>query len=178
MIIYVLEYFYCLITDQLQAHITGMAIKHFGVGEVKEWQLLISSCLEGRDTLVVQPTGSGKNLCFQLVPFINGKMTIVLTPTISQMKDQCCNLQEKGVPATYTGSSQSDPHIDDKIRNGEFKIIFITPEKIFNSDGFPSGIFCQLMDEGHIGLVAIDEAHLINSWKNFRYISYKLAVIR
>ena len=89
-----------------------MALKYFGIDAIKRWQLkIISACLEGRDTLVVQPTGSGKSLCFQLLPFISGKMTIVLTPTISLMKDQCCTLEERGIPAIYTGSSQSDPHM-------------------------------------------------------------------
>jgi len=88
------------------------------------------------------------------------------------MKDQCCNLEEKGVPATYTGSSQSDPHANDKIRNGEYKIVFTTPE----TDGCLSSVFCQLMDRGYIGLLAVDEAHLINSWKNFRY-GYQLYLL-
>ena len=96
-----------VITDQLQAHITGIAVQYFGISVVKEWQLkIVSASLEGRDTVVIQPTGSGKSLCFQLFPFISGKMTVVLTPTISLMKDQCCKLGERGIPATHTGSSQ------------------------------------------------------------------------
>ena len=147
-----------------------MALKYFGIDAIKRWQLkIISAYLEGRDTLVVQPTGSGKSLCFQLLPFISGKMTIVLTPTISLMKDQCCTLEERGIPATYTGSSQSDPHMNDKIRNKDFKIVYTTPENFFGRGGCPSDMFHQLTEQGHIGLLAIDEVHLIYSWKNFRY---------
>ena len=77
---------------------------------------------------MIKPTRSGKSLCFQLFPFISGKMTVVLTLTISLMKDQCCKLGERGIPATHTGSSQNDVSIDDKIRNKNFKLIFATPE--------------------------------------------------
>ena len=148
-----------------------MALKYFGIDAIKRWQLkIISACLEGRDTLVVQPTGSGKSLCFQLLPFISGKMTVVLTPTISLIKDQCCTLEERGIPATYTGSSQSDPQMNDKIKNKDFKIVYTTPENFFGCGGCPSDMFHQLTEQGHIGLLAIDEAHLIYSWKNFRYV--------
>ena len=86
---------------------------------------------------MIQPTGSGKSLCFQLFPFISGKMTVVLTPTISLMKYQCCKLGERGIPATHTGSSQNDMFIDDKIRNKNFKLIFATPENFFTHEGNP-----------------------------------------
>ena len=55
-------------------------------------------------------------------------MSVVLTPTISLMKDQCCKLGERGIPATHTGSSHNDMSIDDKMKNKNFKLIFATPE--------------------------------------------------
>ena len=67
-------------------------------------------------------------------------MTVVLTPTISLMKDQCCKLGERGIPATHTGSSQNDVFIDDKIRNKDFKLIFGTPENFFTREGNPSKV--------------------------------------
>ena len=103
----------CYNTDQLEAQITGLMIKHFAIHSIKDWQLeMIMATLKGHNTLVVQPTGSGKSLCFQLLPLLTGKLTIVLTPTISLMKDQCCTLESK-VSATFVGSSQTDKEIDD-----------------------------------------------------------------
>ena len=99
-------------------------------------------------------------------------MTVVLTPTISLMKDQCSKLEEVGVPATYTGSSQTDVCVNDKIRNKDFKIIYTTPENFFNHAGKPSKVFEDLIEQGQIGLIAIDEVHLINTWKCFRYVYY------
>lgn len=146
-------------------------MNHFKITELKPWQLkILSASLERKDTLVIQPTGSGKSLCYQLFPFASGKMTVVLTPTISLMKDQCCKLEEMGVPATFTGSSQTDVRINERIKNKDFKIIYSTPENFFNQGGKPSKVFEDLIDQGQIGLIAIDEAHLINAWKHFRYI--------
>ena len=97
-------------------------------------------------------------------------MSIVLTPTISLMKDQCCKLEEMGVPATFTGSSQVDECNNNKIRNKDFKIIYTTPENFFNHEGKPLKVFEDLIEQGQIGVIAIDEAHLINTWKHFRYV--------
>ena len=87
------------VTEQLQAQIADLSIQHFGK---KNWQIeIILAALEGHNTLIIQPTGSGKSLCFQLAPFITGKITVVLTPTISLMKDQCCALEKNKISATY-----------------------------------------------------------------------------
>jgi len=51
--------------DNLEAQITGLSIKNFGISTLKDWQLkIIKATLEGRNTLIIQPTGSGKSLCF------------------------------------------------------------------------------------------------------------------
>ena len=133
--------------------------------------VIIAAALEGRNTLVVQPTGAGKSLCFQLLPLITGKITIVLTPTISLMKDQCSILEENGISATYTGSSQTDAQINSKISDGVFNIVYTTPEKFFDHTGHPLYPFGDLLHKGRVGLIAIDEVHLIHSWKSFRLVN-------
>ena len=159
----------CYNTDQLEAQITDLMIKHFAIHSIKDWQLeMIMATLKGHNTLVVQPTGSGKSLCFQLLPLLTGKLTIVLTPTISLMKDQYCTLESK-VSATFVGSSQTDKEIDDKILSGHFKIVYTTPEKFFDDTGTPSYPFSELIMKSRVGLIALDEVHLISSWKFFRY---------
>ena len=69
---------------------------------------MIHATLEGKDTLVAQPTGAGKRLCFQFPTTVTKKITIVITPTISLMIDQVENLPLKGLRATYLGSAQRD----------------------------------------------------------------------
>ena len=61
----------------------------FGLTAFKNFQKkIIDSTLEGRDTLVIHPTGSGKSLCFQFPPVFQDKKAFIITPTISLMQDQ------------------------------------------------------------------------------------------
>ena len=93
-----------------------MLLNHFGLTTIKDWQLeTIKAVLEGRNCFVIQPTGSGKSLCFQILPLVTGKMTIVLTPKISLVNDQCMKLNDSGISATFLGSSQVDKNVEDKI---------------------------------------------------------------
>ena len=57
----------------------------------------VKAAMEGRDTLVIMPTGSGKSLCFQLPALALEGTTVVVSPLIALMKDQADALQERGV---------------------------------------------------------------------------------
>ena len=82
------------------------------------------------------------------------------------MADQCLKLEHSGIPATFLGSYQMDKDVDIKIKDGCFKVIYVIPEKFFNdSENHHTHMFAC----GHIGLVAIDKVHLIQSWESFRY---------
>src|SRR5262245_59225210 len=63
--------------------------------------------LDGRDSLVVLPTGGGKSLCYQAPAMFRGGTTVVVSPLIALMKDQVDSLQACGVPAIQLDSSQS-----------------------------------------------------------------------
>ena len=86
--------------------------------------------MEGQDTLVVQPTGSGKSLCFQFPPVYQNKKAVVITPTISLMQDQVQKLNRIGIPATFVESAQLDKQIEKDALSPDSKegIIFVTPE--------------------------------------------------
>src|SRR6266581_1755764 len=63
--------------------------------------------LDGRDSLVVLPTGGGKSLCYQAPAVLRGDTTVVVSPLISLMKDQVDSLRTCGVPAVQIDSSGS-----------------------------------------------------------------------
>ena len=129
---------------------------------------MVKAALGGRNSLVVQPTGSGKSLCFQLPPYVTGKMTVVISPTISLMADQCASLTDKGISATFLGSAQSDKTMPSQVLQGKFRIVYTTPESFFASQGKPSKLFEELLQKHRVGLIAVDEAHLVLSWQSFR----------
>ena len=59
----------------------------------------ISAAMNGRDSVVVLPTGGGKSLCYQLPPLLSQTTDIVVSPLVSLMKDQVDSLESIGYPA-------------------------------------------------------------------------------
>ena len=150
-------------------HLVGSLVKNFKKHAFKDWQLhVIRATLEGKNTLVVQPTGAGKSLCFQFPATVTKKMTIVITPTISLMIDQVQNLRSRGLTATYLGSAQKDTTMEVKVSEGSFNIVYCTPESFLSTSGSLKPLFRNLIADKRVGLIAVDEAHLIRTWRSFR----------
>src|SRR3989442_8813000 len=82
--------------------------RHWGFRTLKPLQKqAMQAVLQGRDTLVVLPTGGGKSLCYQAPAVLRGDTTVVVSPLISLMKDQVDSLRACGVPAVQLDSIQS-----------------------------------------------------------------------
>ena len=117
--------------------------------------------LSGRDSIVVLPTGGGKSLCFQGPAMAMDGVAIVVSPLISLMKDQVDALSECGVSgvridSTLTGKEKSE--VFSRIRAGEVKIIYLSPERIMTEE------FLEFLQDTPLSFVAIDEAHCISHW--------------
>lgn len=81
----------------LNASIAAILRKTFGLKRLRPGQDdVIASILAGRDTLAVMPTGAGKSLCYQLPALMLPGRTVVVSPLIALMQDQCEALNEKG----------------------------------------------------------------------------------
>src|SRR5215212_3574368 len=136
--------------------------KHFGFDDFREGQReVIGSILEGKDAVVVMPTGSGKSLCYQLPAMILDGVTLVVSPLIALMKDQVDALQARGLPATFINSSISEQEQHARInglRRREHKLVYIAPER------FRSSRFNAALQQIPISLFAVDEAHCISTW--------------
>lgn len=165
-----------LVKNKIPEHqntiISGLAAEIFGLVNLHSWQMkAIAATLQGKDSLIIQPTGIGKSLCFIIPSLHDGKTTIVISPTISLMTDQVNKLVKRGVSATLLGSAQKDD-VTQPIQNGDYRIVYTTPESFYDKlKKQPREMFLKLSRERKLSLLAIDEAHLIFSWKNFRYIS-------
>jgi ATP-dependent DNA helicase RecQ len=136
--------------------------KHFGFEDFREGQReVIGSILEGKDAVVVMPTGSGKSLCYQLPAMILDGATLVVSPLIALMKDQVDALRARGLPATFINSSisESEQHARiESLRRREHKLVYVAPER------FRSGRFNSALQQIPISLFAVDEAHCISTW--------------
>src|SRR3954469_16616595 len=135
--------------------------KHFGFDQFRAGQTeVISAILEGKNAVVVMPTGSGKSLCYQLPAMMLNGATLVVSPLIALMKDQVDALLARGLPATFINSSISEQEQRARIeslRRGEHKIVYIAPER------FRSSRFNSALQQIPISLFAVDEAHCIST---------------
>lgn len=122
---------------------------------------IIESIIDGRDTLIIIPTGGGKSLCYQIPAVILPKTAIVISPLISLMKDQVDQLAANGIPAAYLNGSQSSSEQQNVIEqyiNHSIKLLYISPERL------ALAYFQSLIEQNPPSLIAIDEAHCISQW--------------
>ncbi|SVD83368.1 uncharacterized protein METZ01_LOCUS436222, partial [marine metagenome] len=91
---------------------------------------------EGRDSVVVLPTGGGKSLCYQ-APAVTqeavsgGGLAVVVSPLISLMKDQVDSLRANGIEAAFINSTlefEERDQVREKIRAGELRLLYVAPE--------------------------------------------------
>jgi len=93
---------------------------------------VIDRLLRQRNVLAVMPTGSGKSLCYQLTSQVLPGLTLVVSPLISLMKDQCDALAAHGILAARLdqGVSFSQMRKDwVSIQAGTTKLLFVSPER-------------------------------------------------
>lgn len=122
---------------------------------------VVESVLEGRDTLVLFPTGGGKSLCYQVPATVLDGLTVVISPLIALMQDQVDQLTARGIPATSINSVISGYEVEQRLinaRNGMYKMLYCSPERL------QTPLWQNMAAELNIVLVAIDEAHCISEW--------------
>jgi ATP-dependent DNA helicase RecQ len=139
----------------------------------------MEAVVEGRDSLLVLPTGGGKSICFQAPSLVRDGLAIVVSPLISLMKDQVDTLDSNGVPAAcYNSALPGDrkAEVARGVREGRYRLLYVAPERLVGegSDGF-----LDLLDARPISFLAIDEAHCISQWgHDFRPEYRQLAQLR
>jgi ATP-dependent DNA helicase RecQ len=134
--------------------------EYFGYDTFRPLQRkIIDSIFEGKDNLVIMPTGGGKSICYQLPALLLPGVTLVVSPLIALMKDQVDGLKANGISAAFLNSSQTEieqQNIFSRLEKQELKLLYVAPESLHYLD--------VVFQTGNISLIAIDEAHCISSW--------------
>jgi ATP-dependent DNA helicase RecQ len=164
--------------DRLEARL----VEIFGFERFRPGQReVVERLLQGRHTLAVLPTGSGKSLCYQLTAQMLAGITLVVSPLIALMQDQVEALLRRGIHnATCLSSALDAAELAARfaqIERGRYKLVYIAPERC------DSPRLQQLVRSAPVDLLVIDEAHCISQWghdfrPHYRTISRRLPELK
>jgi ATP-dependent DNA helicase RecQ len=134
----------------------------FGYQSFRDGQeAVIHSVAQGRDALVIMPTGGGKSLCYQIPAFLRTGFALVISPLISLMKDQVDQLRANGVSAAYLNSTllpEEQRELFQQVDANQLDFLYVSPERALHPD------FLFRLSEWSVSLIAVDEAHCISQW--------------
>ena len=125
---------------------------------------IIKNLLEGKDGMVIMPTGGGKSMCYQLPALVSDSLAIVISPLIALMKNQVdairtFNEQESIAHVLNSSLSKTQTNIVmNDIKSGETKLLYVAPESLIKEE------YVEFLKSVNISFFAIDEAHCISEW--------------
>ena len=123
----------------------------------------VEALLGGRDVLLVQPTGAGKSLAYQLAAVLIDGPTLVVSPLLALQQDQTDHLEAYGgrTRARRVSSAETPKQREEALaaaRDGEVEFLFLAPEQLANE------AVHEAVSAMRPSLVTIDEAHCVSSW--------------
>ena len=123
----------------------------------------IEAVLQGRDAVVVLPTGGGKSVCYQVPAILRHRAglgpTLVISPLIALMDDQVRALAELGVQAVALHSARPREdwrEVREQARRAA--LIYASPERLKGQ------AFRRWLRELRPSAAAVDEAHCVSQW--------------
>ncbi len=134
----------------------------FGYPEFRGHQEeIIAAAMDGRDSLVLQPTGGGKSLCYQIPALLGDGVVLVVSPLIALMQDQVTALEQLGIDAAYLNSTLTSPQqrqVLERLESGRLQLLYVAPERLMQPQMLEQLKACRVI------LIAIDEAHCVSQW--------------
>lgn len=148
----------------MTASIDACLKEYFGYDDFRESQRdIIERTLEGKNSIVIMPTGGGKSLCYQLPAILLPGLTLVVSPLIALMQDQVDSLTANGIKACALNSSctaEQEAQIKQDLIKGEMRLLYVSPERAVQPR------FIEWLSAIDVSHIAIDEAHCVSVWGN------------
>lgn len=126
-------------------------------------EAVIDRTLDGKDSLVIMPTGGGKSACYQVPALVFDGIALIVSPLIALMKDQVSHLQANGIKAEVLNSSLSREEelvVFKRLEDGKITILYVSPERAVSTN------FMSFLETINLSMIAIDEAHCVSIWGN------------
>jgi ATP-dependent DNA helicase RecQ len=140
-----------------------VADETFGLEKLRPAQVeAAAAVMDGRDVLLVLPTGAGKSLAYQLPAVLINGPTVVVSPLLALQRDQMDHLEGRGdqtraVRLSSAETSAQRAQALAEVADGT-EFLFLAPEQLANA-----GVLRQVADL-RPSLVAVDEAHCVSTW--------------
>ncbi|MDY6783678.1 MAG: RecQ family ATP-dependent DNA helicase [Cyanobacteriota bacterium] len=139
---------------------------------------IIRTLLEGKDALIVLPTGGGKSICFQLPALLQTGLTLVISPLVALMENQVQELRDRDLPAALLHNEV--PKFQRKqtlqaIERQTLRLLYLSPETLLSPLVWERIAKPDLQINGLI----LDEAHCLVQWgETFRPAYRRLGAVR
>ncbi|MFE8954344.1 RecQ family ATP-dependent DNA helicase [Streptomyces althioticus] len=145
------------------AELRRVARERFGWSDLGAEQAeAMRELLDGRDVLVVMPTGSGKSAIYQVPTVLLDGPTVVVSPLIALQRDQVTGLRDSEAPdAVAVNSAQSQSVTDEgwqAVEEGDAEYLFLSPEQLARKD------VLERLRGLRPSLFVVDEAHCVSAW--------------
>jgi ATP-dependent DNA helicase RecQ len=146
-----------------EERVEQVARQALGLEELRPGQAeAATAVVEGRDVLLVMPTGSGKSAVYQVAAAVREGATLVISPLIALQRDQVEALQEADAGAAAAANStmgvRHRREVFDQLRAGALEFLFVAPEQLANEETMAE------VAAARPSLFVVDEAHCISEW--------------
>ena len=148
------------------------AAEKLGYDRLKPLQKnIIVSFLSGNDVFVALPTGFGKSLCygalspaFDKLHCTQESITIVISPLVAIMKDQCSMFNSKGLKTAYVSSDPGSTEVMKQgVKEGRYQLVFFSPEMLIDQSVWRRTLSSEVYERRLVAVV-VDEAHCVKAW--------------